>query len=238
MSLVKRMNELKERVEKLKTSQSDVDEAKRLQDCLEDIQDVSDFLSKQVERLFVFRNENIKLSAVPKDLEKAKKYLSNILDRFTNERIAKNLTKGRDWKIMQQSVQDTASTINNELSIAWKNYVTSTYSGETPNSLKDIIAPTDLNLEALDNYVKNYNELNILLKSNPENKQAFKDVKEVVKQLQDIYSKFDFNVPDSVKIFLTSIGEGGAKLELLTQEVRDWLSTKGSDNNYKIVAKR
>ena len=238
MSLVKRMDELKERVEKLKASQSDIDEAKRLQDCLEDIQDVSDFLSKQVERLFVFRNENIKLSAVPKDLEKAKKYLSNILNRFTNERIAKNLTKGRDWKIMQQSVQDTASTINNELSTAWKDYVTSAYSGDTPNSLDNILAHTDLNMEALENYVKYYNQLNILLKSNPENNQEFKEVREVVKQLQDTYSKFNFDVPDSVKTFLASIGEGGAELELLTKEVRDWLSTNASDNNYKIVAKR
>jgi hypothetical protein len=41
-----------------------------------------------------------------------------------------------------------------------------------------------------------------------------------------------------VKQFLQAIANGGADLDLLTDEVRRWLQQQGSTGRYQIVAKR
>jgi hypothetical protein len=42
--------------------------------------------------------------------------------------------------------------------------------------------------------------------------------------------------PDSVRQFLSAAARGGASLDMLTNDVRDWLSTNQAENSFKIMA--
>ena len=238
MSLVQRVSELKDNVVQLKNAQAGFNEAKLLQSRLVEITDTSDSLSEQVERLRLFRKNGIELLEIPSGIIEVNKRLTKIQERFKKECKAKNLTKGKDWEIMQSTVREIENTIKQDLLKSWKAYVSNAYSGETPHDLRKMLAPIDSNKSAFSRYKQSYDELNSLLKNIPDDNQGFEDVNIIATQLKAIYSDFDFNVPDVVKDFLTAVGEGGASLELLSDEVRNWLSENNTYNRYTIVAKR
>lgn len=238
MNLVERMDTLKNRVEKLKSSQSGVNEAKLLQIRLKEIKDISVLLNHQAVRLRIFRKEGSELSEVPSNMDEANKRLSKVRERFTKNRKAENLTKGKDWEIMRNAVQETAATIKGDLSNSWRSFVIQAYSGENPNNIKNILAPTDSNNSALVRYRNGYEKLNELARNVPDSKDNFEDVRSQGIQLKAIYKEFDFDVPVEVKVFLDAVGSGGAGLELLTDKVHDWLSDNDTEVHYKIVANR
>lgn len=236
MSLISRIDSMKEVAIDLKKKQSSYEEAKLLQQRLSEINTTAIKLNEQIEQLQTFRKVDIDLSYVPDKIKSANNQLSKIRGKFNDEPKAKNLTKGNYWDKLQESINEISKEINEQLTNSWKDYVKESYTGESPINLRRILAPTDENNTNIKNYEKTYNELINCLKIKP-NIDDFSKIKEIVVLLTNINSDFDFDVPKSVNLFLKSVAENGASLDLLTEEVREWLINNNTDSQYKIVGR-
>ncbi|MCB2425399.1 hypothetical protein, partial [Methylophaga pinxianii] len=119
----------------------------------------------------------------------------------------------------------------------WLEFVQSSYEGQDPVQLESVLAPTDINKSNLLFFREKYLALKQLGRSRPKERGDFDSVRQISNQLREIHQRFDFEVPDDVRMFLVSVAEGGADLDLLTTEVLDWLHKKNTSNNYRIVTK-
>lgn len=96
----------------------------------------------------------------------------------------------------------------------------------TPDSAATVTArepETPHNAKALTRYRELYSEYAALARTEmPPDAQSAETLRQCVQHLRGIVATFT-PTPDSVKLFLKAVGSGGAALELLTEEVLNWL---------------
>jgi hypothetical protein len=97
---------------------------------------------------------------------------------------------------------------------------------------------TESNKKALIEYSQLHGEFKILQREFPADTADINRVKMCAEKLKMVAEKFDFDVPEDVKIFLAAVARGGATLDLLTNEVGKWLNQNQSEMNYRIVGNR
>ena len=238
MILIERIEQLQRRANDLSGLQARLDETRRLQTLQQQAEKVSKPLGQQVQGLRLFRDQDMDLHEVPASAASALKTLDRLRTRFAKDRRAENLTRGQDWKRMESQVQETSKIINRELDNEWKQFVTTAYSGETPANLERTLAPTDSNRGRLSRYGEAHRQLMASARTLPTARIDFENGCRLARQLAEIHQGFDFNVPEAVGAFLKAIGAGGAGLELLTEEVRNWLTQQGTAGRYRIVARQ
>jgi len=238
VSLLNRIQALNDSVENLKTAKVGINEAKLLQARYDELTLVSEPLTAQIEKVHIFKLQGIELSELPSSVTDARNQVSEVSNRFSEKREAKSLTKGKNWEFLRSAINSIATAIDKDLSESWKKYVVGASSGEPPENLKAILAPTDQNRSALDRYQTEFSRLNAFIGFVPNSQKPFEDVKRSGSKLKQIYKEFDFDVPDEVKIYLDAVGRGGAGLDLLTQDVRAWLTQNRTLSKYKIVANK
>lgn len=236
MSLIDRIHNLTERSEKLVDLENRLAESRRLHELMKDAEAFSQTLEQQVLLSRLFDDQGFSRD-VPEKVENALGTLSRLKERFENDTRAEQLTRGRDWRLFKDQLNkvcESAAQINKE---QWRRFVGLAYSGQKPNELKTSLALTPENQANLPRYENVYEQLSRYARSLPAERSDFNNVREIAERLTEIYQQFDFDVPESVKRFLKAIGDGGADLGLLTNEVRAWLNENNSAAKYRIVAK-
>lgn len=237
MTLIDRIEALNERASGLDALERRRAESAKLQQLLAKARPMSEKLGTEIRQMRLLHDEGINAAPDSTSAKAARKTLVRLINRFTENRAADSLTKGRDWKLLENQAQMTYQELTDALKAAWSQFIATAYTGESPNHLERSLAVTDLNLNQLRLYKQTYIQLNGLTRSRPQERRDFDRVRELARQLGEIYQRLDFNVPEGVKHFLQAVADGGADLDLLTEEVRGWLQQQGSSGHYRIVAR-
>lgn len=236
MTLIERIETICERAENQRSIEEKRAEVNRLQPLLNDARNLSEDLDHEVAQLRFLRDQGI-FTAPPDKAEAARKTLGRLRERFTKESRAEHLTRGRDWTLLKEQVRATCENLASALQTEWAQFVQTAYSGDTPSTLEGSLAGTEGNLQNLRRYREVHAELNRYAKSRPTGRTDFDNVRDLSRQLTEIYQDFDFDVPEEVKRFLQAVAGGGANLDLFTTEVRVWLQKQNTSDHYRIVAR-
>ena len=237
MTLIDRINSLTERASGLDALDRQRAESAKLQRLLAQAHPMNEKLGTEIQQMRLLHDEGINAAPDSSSAEAARKTLARLIKRFTENRTADSLTRGRDWKLLDDQAQATYQELTNALKAAWSQFIATAYTGESPSHLERSLAVTDRNLDQLRLYKQTYTQLNSLGRSRPQERGDFTRVRELARQLGEIYQRFDFDVPEAVKRFLQAVADGGADLDLLTEEVHGWLQQQGSSGHYRIVAR-
>jgi hypothetical protein len=238
MTVLERILALKARVNALGDSQARFDEVNKLQDRKQEAQEVADELAAVAVNARLLRRLKIELPPPPASLEDVQARLQRIQERFANDGTAASLTRRNDWPHMITKVKETARTTNLSLSGAWKTYVKGLHTGDTPEHIRALLAPTDENAVELERYRVAYEELLRCASALPADVEQGKQAGEIAAELKKIDRRFDRDVPAAVKRFLDAVSQGNAGLDLASEDVRNWLRSKGSYAHYRITLVR
>lgn len=237
MTLIDRIIGLTERASGLDALDRQRAESAKLQQLLAQARPMNEKLGTEIQQMRLLHDEGINAALDSSSTEAARKTLARLIKRFTENRTADSLTKGRDWKLLDDQAKVTYQKLTDALKDAWSHFIATAYTGEIPSHLERSLAVTDRNLDQLRLYKQTYAQINGLARSRPQERGDFARVRELARQLGEIYQRFDFDVPEAVKRFLQAVADGGADLDLLTEEVRGWLQQQGSSGHYRIVAR-
>jgi len=237
MTLNDRINGLTECASGLDALERRRAESAKLQQLLEKARPMNDKLGSEIQQMRLLYDEGINAAPNSTSAEAARKILARLINRFTEKRTADSLTKGQDWNLLEVQVQTTYKELTDVLKAAWSQFIATAYTGESPSQLERSLAITDRNLDQLKLYKQIYTQLNGLARSRPQERGDFDRARVLARQLSEIYQRFDFDVPEAVKRFLKAVAEGGADIDLLTEEVRGWLQRQGSSGHYRIIAR-
>lgn len=237
MRLIDRIEALTERASGLDALEHRRAESAKLQELLKQARPISEKLGTEIQQMRLLHDEGINAAPGSTSAEAAGKTLARLIKRFTEDRTADSLTRGRNWNLLDNQAQATCQELTNALKAAWGRFIATAYTGESPEQLERSLAVTDRNRSQLTLYKQAYTQLNSLTRSRPQERSDFDRVRGLARQLGEIYLRFDFNVPEAVKRFLQAVADGGADLDLLTEEVRAWLQQQGSSSHYRIVAR-
>ena len=237
MTLIDRIEALSERARGLEDLDRRRAESAKLQQLLTKARPISDKLSTEIQQMRLLHDESINVTPDSASAEKTRKTLARLIKRFNQKRTADSLTKGRDWKLLEDQTQTTCQELTDTLKAAWSQFIETAYTGESPSHLDRSLAVTDHNVEQLRLYKQTYTQLNGLTRSRPQERNDFARVRELARQLGEIYQRFDFDVPEAVKSFLKAVADGGADLDLLTDRGHGWLRQQNKTGRFRIVAK-
>ena len=237
MILVERIETLSERASRLDQASDECAESRRLQGLLGKAGPMNVSLGQEVQQMRLFHDEGINAPVDTAQAGSAHNTVEKLLERFSEERRAENLTRGKGWTSLEERVRGTCADVATCLKAAWRQFVDIAYSGESPSDLERSLAVTARNVEQLKLYKQAYTELKSLARTRPKERTDFNRVRELARRLSEIHQGFDFDVPDDVKLFLSAVADGGADLTLLTQGVRDWLQQQNTSDLYRIVAR-
>ncbi|MGJ8484812.1 hypothetical protein ACSFVZ_12340 [Pseudoalteromonas sp. SYSU M81236] len=161
-----------------------------------------------------------------------------------------------DWQSMDYSVRqeesfantvDITSSINQLIEIkikanwnAWINELTSTFS-VSPELLE-----TQKDIPGLSGIYTDYNryllKFDLIARSIPDNNTSIHSLIEHAEMLRGFLEQMDFNVPDSVKKLFSCLNQGYGKsfapLNMINQEVMNWLVETGEINNFVVSRRR
>lgn len=142
-----------------------------------------------------------------------------------------NFWKNPEWildnknfkgNIFISSVESLKSTLKQHLCQAWRSYLTQ-HMPSTNNEMLDLLArveafkPTVQRIQSLD--------LKIQQVEFPSNSEEFESADKLIDQLKQTWNSLSSNeVPEDVLRFLRVAANQGAPIDLLTPEVKDWLT--------------
>lgn len=237
MNLRERIAGLRARVETMAAGRRELEEASALQVRQGELAAVGAPLQSAARRRTLYRMQGLRPAGLGRPAERLSTRVERLRERFRDDSRNATLTRGVQWRDVLDQAKEAARSAENELTGSWRRYVESAFAGERPAELEGMLAPTELNRSALARYRTAYERLVRLRNEPADSVEAFGQVREIAGQLASIHETFDFDVPVAVKIFLQATGRGGASLDLLTEEVREWLRANSSYNRYLIVAR-
>jgi hypothetical protein len=173
---------------------------------------------------------------LPVSLDAGRKRAAALLEKFTAEKKAATLTKGRNWSQLLSDVETASDDVARAVSSAWRAYRQEVFGGEAPSVIRARLAMTNENRVAIKRYDALYQSFRAAFDALPQDDAVIERVKRIANELAETAKAFDFNVPKEVKAFLEAIQTGGAPLALLTGTVQEWLKANNAFDSYRIRA--
>ncbi|MGN7610939.1 hypothetical protein ACQZV8_02525 [Magnetococcales bacterium HHB-1] len=237
MILSNRIHTLLAQVEKFRQRNSRRDESKKLQSLRTEVKPLKENLDEEVQQIRLLLDREVSLDLQKKHAILARKQLDKLLQHFSENFKAENLTCGDDWPRFEQHVDATISDIRPICKSAWSQFVDTSYSGESPRDLKKTLPHTECNLAQLKIYQSTYQELQRLRKTRPTQRADFDKIGDLARQLREIGQQFERDVPKEVDHFLRAVNAGNATLNLVTAEVMDWLQQQNKTDDFRVVVR-
>jgi hypothetical protein len=226
---------ISEKLKSLTEAKTGADSATSLEFLRSEINKISTPLKNLASVAVLWRTEGVPLSELS-NLSGVKNIVDAMSTRLTEDPQLTTLTNGSRWKELTKNldslISNTRSTQNND----WSSYFTNTFfGGLDPDTRSQELAKTPENQRLLMEYRNFYSNF-IKYKNNyPTTQQMFVELREISSRLTQI--KFEEDLPEGVRQFFDAANRGGAGLELLTNEVVEWLRNKDSLNKYIVRAK-
>lgn len=238
MPLIDQCSNLQKRVDHLKDLQRSAAEAAALKKRLSEAQDIKTLVQSAIERIDILRSSNIEISIDITDRTDPLTPLSKIIERFKEKPEAASLVKSKDWSKFQEFSQKWHKDTTKSTSRSWEEFINLKIEGQSPEKLRVTLAQTEANKKALADFSTTYRELQSFKSEFPKDTNLVEHVEALSARLKSTSEEFDYDVHEEVKAFLSAIQQGGAPLELLTDQVLTWLHEQNSVNQFQIVGSR
>lgn len=235
-TLPARAKALRERLVALDRLGANVEETRLLADLRSDLEQPAAELSRALEQFALLKGSGIE-TPEPSSLATARKRAATLVERFKEERKAATLKKGSGWSNLLKEIKAASIEVSSAIERSWKEYRQNVFTGEAPSLVKGRIAFTPANNAAFRAYEELHRAFRSEFEKVPADKAAIERVKYLAARLSETAKAFDFDVPADVKRFLEAIQTGGAKLDLLTDAVLEWLKENNASDNYRIVSR-
>jgi len=235
MGLNHRIIKIKNQISDISAEQSGVSNYKSLNDkntvLSKYIKDLESYEAKKVliGQCGTTVNSNVSTDSI-------REALKRIVKRFKRNPSFQSLTYGNDWEIVSNEMKRLNSELNKILTDAWKNFVTSTYCGESLDILQSTLPKTEKNNALLDQFDNKYKSYIYHKNKFPDSDSDIDKVIKLAKELNDLIQQMDRDIPEDVKKFINAVNvKTGASLLLLTEGVKKWLIENDEVYSYKIV---
>lgn len=224
------------RLQSAEKAKDGLEEAQSLSKLHDDLLEDSKRIHEASAKAKMLRDAAIPIGGPP-DIAKHQKVISDVAERFREKSVSATLRHGRRWPNLLEAVGEAAKATDSALTTAWKVYIgSSLFAGPPPEEEERTMARTPKNQQALQTYKRLFAQFATLRSSVPASPQVIKDLRKLSADLAAI--EFDRNVPPAVRNFLEATGTTmGAGLDLLTDEVRQWLITQNLFLRYVIRSK-
>lgn len=234
ISLPARTKALRERLVALDLLGANVKETGLLEDLRTDLAPLAAELSRALDQRALLLGSGIE-TPEPPSLRTARKRAATLLNRFSAERKAAVLKERTGWASLLKEIKAASTDVSAAVVEAWKGYRHTVFTGESPTLVKGRIAFTPTNDAAFKTYEQLHQTFRGEFDKLPADAAAIERVKALAARLTATAKEFDFDVPVDVKRFLEAIQSGGARLDLLTEAVLEWLNENKAFGNYRIV---
>lgn len=227
--------DLTKRISSVQHNRKTIGEKRELETRLSEVNQVKSEIDEVHDKVQLLQSNKVPIDTSEVDISGVVNPLEIIIGRFNEDPKAKSLTKGKDWVDFTNNASQILGEFENLADEAWLVFAQGKFSGEKPDNLN--VAGTDHNVNVLRDYSVNYEEFQRYLNNFPDDSNYVVKTVEISKKLESIRKSFNFDVPQSVDAFLSSVALGGAPLNLLTDEVIGWLEDNQSQNQYRIIRK-
>lgn len=235
MALLERCQSMQEKRKRLVRLSGNSQETSALQSHANQLTGALQEFSKAVEVKRAFLAEQVTLQALDhQKVQEVAEALGRIRERFTENPSRQALVTGNDWPTLTSGVKVLIASIRDNCRQGWSEF-TADFFAKTA-IVENMVVKTDNNVDLLNEYNKLLRELRGL-SSDWENIASVRNFKSKGKRLLELAQGLnEFHAPDEVKKFLEAVNtNGGASLDLLTDEVITWLKEQKMYSKYKIV---
>jgi hypothetical protein len=171
----------------------------------------------------------------PASLASARMSAATLLDKFLAEKTASTLKRGVGWTRLIERTKDASRDLGFAVAQGWDAYRKTLFTGDAPDVIRERIAFTPANRSAFTEYSRQFQAFRSASERVPSDRAGFEHIRALARALTEAAQSFDFNVPLEVKLFLEAIQRGGAALDMLTDDVSDWLKSNNGFDGYRIV---
>jgi hypothetical protein len=233
MPLLETAQESLAQLTKIEAARDGVEEAKALEDLRGDLKTLALPIHQLADNARLLRKEGVSLAPMA-EISVTMETVKNIATRFSE--VSKSTTlKGQRWTSLTKKLEALATLVETEQSKDWRLFFeNSLFGGANPNQRKSTLAPTPENKKALLRYTELFEKFNWYRSRIPETVGEFNTLKALSIELATV--KFQEKVPEAVRKFFEATSTG-AGLDLLTDEVIDWLRTHNLLSSYVVRAK-
>lgn len=234
--LGERVKTLRSKLDKLSNFGKTKAESEALQVRVRDIQKIQSELHAYTSKAILLQDNNL-LKLDSRLAQQVRRRLLAIKERFKKNSSNAELSGGSDWSALVKELPKVVQETKELCAGVWAAHVKAQIATEKPDALEASLAMTNENALCLQEYKKWFEEIRSSERRLPDSQGDISNLDAMALALRQAYTKFDFSVPDDVNRFLKAIGSGGASLELLTADVRNWLQANGGLKSYRIVVK-
>jgi hypothetical protein len=235
-TLMVRLAALRERLARVDQMSAKVAEAGALEDLRSDLSRRSDKLAPALATQALLAKAAISVPSPP-SLNVLRTRAADLLRKFRAEQTSATLKRGKTWQTMLKQIDAAAEDLDVSVRNGWRAFRSEVFAGETPAAIRDRLARTKPNEDAFETYCDLHQRLHAAFQQLPRDAAAIEQVRRLGAELQAAAAKFNFDVPQDVKVFLEAVQSvSGAPLALLTPAVEVWLKENNIFDNYRIRA--
>ena len=233
MPLLENAQESLARLTKIEAAREGLAEAQALEGLSSELNRMAIPLKELAVNATVLRKEGVGLSSAA-EIAGTIVVIKNVATRFSE--VTKSSTlKGTRWSGLTNKLVGLAIQVKDAQTKDWRNYFENNFfGGVRPELRRATLAPTPENEKMLKLYTELFQGFIKYRTQIPKDSNDFKFLRELSDQLAEI--KFQEKVPDDVRKFFEATGTG-AGLDLLTNEVIDWLRDNNLLGSYIVRAR-
>lgn len=236
MSIVDNAQTTLARLNKVKASRDGVDEAKALEELLNELLQKSAPIIQLNQNAKVLTDEGVKITKVS-EIASAIETIKNVSSKFQESSKSTTLRQGKRWTGLSSKLEAVTNKVAEAQTKDWEVYFENNYfGGPNPTQRSARLAPTPANDIAIKNYKELFLQFAKYRSKIPQDSEDFANLRYLSEQLSQV--TFQEDVPSSVKKFFEATSSStGASLDLLTIEVIEWLRNNNLLTNYNVRAK-
>lgn len=224
------------RLNKMREAREGVDEAKALEGLRSQLLQLAAPINLCASNANLLANKGVVLSSVT-EIDSVIETVRKTLMRFVEIPKSTTLRQGTRWTGLSSKLEALAIKVGGAQANDWKIFFDGKFFGGLPPTQREakLILAIPGNKEALDRYKMLYQSFVKYRTNIPKDAEEFMALKAISDQLSEI--KFeDKDIPDDVRKFFEATNTG-ASLDLLTNEVIEWLRSNNLLNRYVVRAK-
>lgn len=230
-----------ERLKLAENASTKVEEAEILSTKRNELQQLADRISDLAHRSAFLSEAKVRLTPPP-EIDKLKQMISQNMSRFVESPTALTLVEKKRWTNLVSKLTEYAASTGTLQSQDWKmHFNTKLFAGLAPDQQQQtILRALPQNQTSMSRYRDLYQRLGQFRNTVPATADALHNAVKCSEELEKISIQFVKNdaVPSEVKAFFDATSTaGGARLEMLTSSVVEWLCTNNMLDNYVIRAR-
>ncbi|MEH2218236.1 MAG: hypothetical protein V7K72_14190 [Nostoc sp.] len=230
--LLEKSQELVELSQRRKSLQNFAGNRQIIQTRQKQITDALATIQPLVEALKAFRQRGINNINLTQNVESILSFVINAEENLQNNPDWILDNKNFKGNFLKSNVENLKTTLEQQLSAAWKNYRDQKMPSTDNEILKfwsevEASKRTVLEIQIIDREIKKV--------IYPKNNDEFESCERKIEQFNYSWNSLNSSeLSEAVSRFLQAVSDKGAPLNLLTPEVQDWINQNGISDSFKI----